>query len=107
MVLFLCLHRCDIPADIHSMQQRLDLILTWIFENPNAVIEEAERIETERLQQEERLREAELCRQEEIERLRQQSDQSSAAQDFLSSIAVRTFLFTDSQRTGLPLYKCY
>lgn len=73
------------------MQQRLDLILTWIFENPNAVIEEAERIETERLQQEERLREAELHRQEEIERLRQQSDQSSAAQDFLSSIAVRTF----------------
>ena len=100
-------YRCDIPADVHSMQQRLDLIITWIFENPNAVIEEAERIETERLQQEERLREAELCRQEEIERLRQQSDQSTAAQDFLSSIAVRTFFHCLPSPTSLPSYKCF
>ena len=77
--IYIYIHRCDIPVDVTEPQQRLDLILTWIFEHPNALQEEEVRIQAELAAQQERER---IEREREI----QESSQTSAAQQFLSSI---------------------
>ena len=77
--MYIYIHRCDIPVDVTEPQQRLDLILTWIFEHPNALQEEEVRIQAELAAQQERER---IEREREI----QESSQTSAAQQFLSSI---------------------
>lgn len=72
------LHRCVIPENIQSMQQRLDHLITWILEHPAAENEEEEREERERLA---------LQRTEETaraQRVQQESSQTSAANEFLS-----------------------
>lgn len=71
--------RCNIPPDVREPQQRVDLIITWILENDNAVREEEDRLEEERRQREEREREERL-------RVEQLSSQDNAAQEFLEAI---------------------
>ena len=71
--------RCEMPADDGGVQQRLDLIVTWLLEHPNAMEEEERRLEQERVEQEERDR-------EERERQQQESSQLTAAQQFLQAI---------------------
>ena len=83
------IHRCEIPSDVTGIQQRLDVILNWILEHPNAVNEEYARREAEEQLEEERKREEELRKQQEIEQAQQQSNQMSAAEKFLLSINVR------------------
>ena len=77
--IYIYIHRCDIPVDVTEPQQRLDLILTWIFEHPNALQEEEVRIQAELAAQQEKER---IEREREI----QESSQTSAAQQFLSYI---------------------
>ena len=68
--------------------QRLDHIIQWILDNPNAVEEERERRAQEDREEEERRREEERVRQEQVARQQEQTTQSNAAQEFLSSLAV-------------------
>lgn len=78
------------------MQQRLDLVLNWIFEHPNALSEENERREAEQEIEEERQRQEEIRRQQEAEQAQQQSNQLSAAEKFLLNFGVSIKIIIDN-----------
>ena len=79
-----------IPNDVQGVQ-RLDHIITWILDHPDAVAEEAERRAQEAREEvarEARRRAEEEARREEMNRNQQQQSQTTAAQEFLSSFGV-------------------
>ncbi len=71
--------RCEIPDDVTTAQQKIDLVITWIFEHPDAIQDEEQRVLQERLRQEENER-------EQMELREQMSSQVNAAEQFLQAI---------------------
>ena len=71
--------RCVIPDNAGEAQARIDVIITWILENPNAIQDEELRLYEEHSQEEER-------QIAERERREQLSSQVNAAQQFLQAI---------------------
>ena len=71
--------RCVIPDNAVEAQARIDVIITWILQNPYAVDAEELRLYEERSQEEQR-------QIAERERREQLSSQVNAAQQFLQAI---------------------
>ena len=79
VVVDIACRRCEIPDDVTEPQQKIDLIITWILEHPDAIEDEEQRLERERIQQEDNERD-ERTRREQL------SSQVNAAEQFLQAI---------------------
>ena len=69
------------------MRHRVELVLTWMLEHPDAVEEEFQELERERREQERQQQELERQQQVAEKKAQQATSQTMAADKFLSMIA--------------------